>query len=281
MLRTATSVRAITRSDLTDALSIVDRTPAMDVFVGSRIHASQISGGGLGGELWGYYEGDALTSLCYSGANLVPVAATPRATRLFADLALRKGRKCSSLVGEAATIDTMWDVLSRDWGPPRGIRRRQPVMAIDRLPAVTADNRVRSLEPHEIDIFLPAAISMFIEEVGYSPIGNDGGANYRARVAELIGAGRVFAIMDGGQVIFKAEIGAQTPYACQLQGVWVRPEYRGRGLSVGGVAAVVERAISEIAPVVSLYVNDFNLPAIRAYQRVGFSEIGQFATVMF
>lgn len=281
MLRTATAVRTLGRSDLPSVLNIVDRSPALDVFVGARVHASRMSGANLGGQLWGYYEDDVLTSLCYAGANLVPVAATPRAARLFADLALRRGRKCSSLVGEADAVTTMWEALSRDWGPPREVRSRQPVMAIDRLPNVTADSRVRALDPSEIDVFLPAAIAMFIEEVGYSPTGNDGGANYRARVAELIRAGRVFAIMEHGKVIFKAEIGAVTPHACQLQGVWVRPEYRGRGLSIGGVAAVVERAISEIAPVVSLYVNDYNVPACRAYQRVGFTEIGQFATVMF
>jgi predicted GNAT family acetyltransferase len=82
-------------------------------------------------------------------------------------------------------------------------------------------------------------------------------------------------------VIFKAEIGAVTPHACQLQGVWVRPDRRGQGLSISGVAAVTETAISEIAPTVSLYVNDYNVPARRAYRRVGFRETGRFATVMF
>jgi predicted GNAT family acetyltransferase len=47
------------------------------------------------------------------------------------------------------------------------------------------------------------------------------------------------------------------------------------------MAAVVTAARRDIASTVSLYVNDFNIPARRAYQRVGFSEIGQFATIFF
>ena len=49
---------------------------------------------------------------------------------------------------------------------------------------------------------LPACVAMFTEEVGVSPNGHDGGAVYRARVAELIQAGRAFARFDGDQVVF-------------------------------------------------------------------------------
>ena len=61
-------------------------------------------------------------------------------------------------------------------------------------------------------------------------------------------------------MIFKAEVGAATPQACQVQGVWVRPESRGQGLAAPGMAAVVVEAARSIAPLVSLYVNDFNAP---------------------
>ena len=69
--------------------------------------------------------------------------------------------------------------------------------------------------------------------------------------------------------------------ACQIQGVWVAPAQRGRGLGTAGTAAVVEYARTVIAPVVSLYVNDFNTPARVAYRRVGFREVGRYASVLF
>jgi predicted GNAT family acetyltransferase len=43
----------------------------------------------------------------------------------------------------------------------------------------------------------------------------------------------------------------------------------------------VEQARATIAPVVSLYVNDFNIAARRAYEKVGFSQVSTFASVLF
>jgi predicted GNAT family acetyltransferase len=81
--------------------------------------------------------------------------------------------------------------------------------------------------------------------------------------------------------MFKAEIGAATSRACQIQGVWVAPEYRGRGLAAPAMAAVLRYALADVAPVASLYVNDYNTPARRTYRRVGFEEVGAFTSVLF
>jgi predicted GNAT family acetyltransferase len=122
---------------------------------------------------------------------------------------------------------------------------------------------------------------MFTEEVGVSPNLGDGGALYRTRVNELIRIGRSYARIQDGRVVFKAEVGAVTPLACQIQGVWVAPELRGRGYAVAGMAAVVEAAMSYFAPVVTLYVNDFNHSARAVYRKVGFREVDTFMSVLF
>ena len=282
MLETTTAaVRSLAPTDLPAVLELLDRDPVVDVFVASRVHGSGLVAGRLGGDLWGYHESGRLISLCYAGANLVPVAAGGPAVRSFAELAGRGARRCSSMVGEADAVLAMWDLLRPVWGPAREVRACQPVLAVRSRPDVPADPLVRRVRPDEIEHLMPAAVAMFTEEVGVSPERSDGGAYYRARVSELVGAGRAFARFEHGQVVFKAEIGSVSPYACQVQGVWVRPERRGQGLSVGGMAAVVEHALRDVAPVVSLYVNDYNAAARSAYRRVGFREIGEFATVLF
>jgi hypothetical protein len=137
------------------------------------------------------------------------------------------------------------------------------------------------VRPDELNVLMPACVAMFTEEVGVSPIGGDGGATYRARVSELIRAGRAFARIENGEVIFKAEVGSVTPHACQVQGVWVNPAHRGEGLASAGMATVVAETQRSIAPVVSLYVNDFNTPARAAYRRAGFTEVDTFMSVLF
>jgi uncharacterized protein len=199
----------------------------------------------------------------------------------FADRALKQGRRCSSVVGPADEVQALWALLRPRWGPAREIRPVQPVMVITGPPLVAPDPLVRRVRMEDLDVLWPACVAMFTEEVGVSPTSGDGGASYRARLEQLIRGGRAFARIEDGKVIFKAEIGAVTPQACQVQGVWVRPECRGQGLAAPGMAAVVVESARSIAPVVSLYVNDFNQPARAAYRRVGFADTGQFMSVMF
>jgi hypothetical protein len=277
----SSSLRLLNDRDLDDVLDICDRDAVANVFVSSRVHAAGVDPGRLGAQMWGYLESGRMASLCYSGANLVPVQATPGAVAAFAERARLQGRRCSSIVGPAQTVQELWALLSPYWGRPREVRAVQPVMAISAGPQVAPDPLVRKVRPDELETLLPASVAMFTEEVGVSPVGPDGGAAYRARVAELIRGSRSFARIENGQVVFKAEIGAVTPQACQIQGVWVPPELRGRGHASRGMAAVVTEALRSVAPVVSLYVNDFNTPARAAYRRVGFAEVGTFMSVLF
>ena len=273
--------RLLDDRDRAAAMAICDQDQVSNVFVASRIRALGLEPGRLGAQLWGFEQNGQLTSLCYAGANLVPVQATSEAVVAFADRALRQGRRCSSIVGPSTAVTELWRLLRPHWGPARDVRAAQPLMAIDGPPEVAADPAVRRVRSDEIDILMPACVAMFTEEVGVSPLAGDGGAAYRARVTELIRTGRAFARVEDGQVIFKAEVGAATPQACQVQGVWVRPEYRGQGLAAPGMAAVVIEARRTISPVVSLYVNDFNTAGRATYRRAGFREIGEFMSVLF
>jgi predicted GNAT family acetyltransferase len=279
MLR-STSLRVLRPEDLPAVTDVLTRDPVTDVFVASRVEAVGLDPARLGGEMWGFAVDGYLESLCHAGANMVPVQAGPEAVRAFAERARRQGRRCASIVGERDAVAGMWAELEPTWGPAREVRDPQPLMSIAGPPAVPPDPQVRRVRPDELDILVPACVAMFTEEVGISPLGADGGASYRSRIAELVAAGRAFARIQDGRVVFKAELGSVSSAACQVQGVWVPPDLRGRGLAAPGMAAVAELA-REAAPVVSLYVNDFNHAARATYRRVGFADVGQFMSVLF
>ena len=252
--------------------------PVAACMVAARVETAGLDPSRLGGELWGF--GSRLEGLCFSGPNLVPLRGGRSAIRAFAERAAGRGRSCSSIVGPAEQVLDLWAELRGRWGPAREVRPDQPLLALDDPPRVAADPLVRPVRSDELDRYLPAAIAMFTEEVGVDPRLPDGGVGYRARVGELIETGRAFARVEAGEVVFKAEVGAMSSTAGQIQGVWVHPDRRGEGLGLTGTAAVVER-LRAMGRIPSLYVNAFNTPARAVYRRVGFTQVGSFATVLF
>ncbi|MCW2759424.1 MAG: mshD 5 [Nocardioidaceae bacterium] len=281
MLRSQQGLRVLGASDLPDVLDLLAGDPVRNVFVEYRARLTRLEPRWLGGEVWGWYRDGRLTSLCHSAANLVPVLADEEALAGFAARAARKGRVCSTIVGTDAEVRALWSHLESRWERPRETRWVQPHLEISGPPAIAPDPDVRRSTVADIEALYPACVAMYTEEVGVSPEWDGGRDLYRARVAQLVNRGWSFARYDEGQVVFKAEVACATPSACQVQGVYVHPDRRGEGLASAGMAAVVEIARAEIAPVVSLYVNEHNEPARRAYATAGFAQSATFATVMF
>ncbi len=270
--------------DLIDVRGVFDNDPVAACMVAARVEVAGLDPWRLGGEMWGSDSKPVrgkMEGLCFSGPNLIPLKGDQSAMRMFADRARRRGRMCSSLVGPAEQVLTLWEELQPDWGPAREVRADQPLMALRTSPAITPDPQVRQVRPSELNRYLPAAVSMFIEEVGIDPCAEDGGAGYRARVSELIAAGRAFARFENGEVVFKAEIGAMSSKVGQIQGVWVRPDRRGEGIGTAGTAAVADRLTRVLNRTASLYVNGYNHVAQAAYRKIGFEQVGQYATVLF
>lgn len=276
--------RVLTAVDLGTLRRLVANDPVVNVVVDAQLsRARSLSTREVGGTVWGVEDPSqgALRAAVFSGGNLIPVGTDLDG---LADIAhqLRQTRRCcSSVVGRSEAVATMWPVLSKAWGSPREIRHRQPLLAIDRPSSASPDPGVRPARVSQLGAYEHAAVQMFAEELGVLPSTVDGGSGYRRRLIELIRAGRALARFDSrGRIEFKAEIGALSQSVAQIQGVWVRPDLRGLGIGTSGMAAVIRLALEQ-APMVCLYVNDYNTVARRVYERVGFRQVETFTTILF
>jgi hypothetical protein len=274
-------VRQLGDSDRREVGRVLDRDPYGAATVAEAVATRGLPRWRGGDAIYGYGTGRHLESVCWSGAHLTPVMATPVAVAAYADLLGGRPRRCSSIIGHAGAVRELWRRLEPSWGLARQVRSDQPLLAADSTPAVDPDPAVRLAGPGEIDLLWPAAARMYTEEVGVSPLAEDGGRAHRARVANLLRAGRSYARVADGRVVFKADLAAVSRHTAQVQGVWVAPDWRGRGVGTAAMAAVVRDVLRRVAPTVSLYVNEYNHTARRVYQRCGFRQVGTFATVLF
>jgi uncharacterized protein len=279
MLRTSSPVRTLGLGDVQHAMELCARDPVTNVFVAARILEGGLSSGRV--TVLGYDSGGE-QGLCWAGANVVPVECTPSMLPALADKVVRRRRSASSLCGPATSVLPLWSLLETDWGPAREVRAVQPVLTMAVSPSVTGvatDPLVRPAVEHELDLVVPAAAAMFTEEIGYPPFHGSDRA-YRSAVGQLIRDRRTLVRIEDGEVVFKADIGSVAIGVAQIQGVWVHPARRGHGLAVPAMASVVEYTRRHVAPTVTLYVNDYNAPALATYRRVGFVRTGTFATVL-
>ena len=280
VLRTRSPVRPLSLADRDAALELCARDLPRSVFVAARVLEGARTGS-LGSVLGHRMDGE-LVSLCWSSANIVPVATTEESQQAFAERVRRWRGRCASVFGPSDEVGGLWHHLEPHWGPARAVRLRQPLLVAEEPPSargVPLDPRVRPARPEEVDLVLPAAEHMFTAEIGYPPYSGNG-RGYRASLAGLIARGHTFVVIEDGEVVFKTDIGSLALGAAQLQGVWLTPRLRGRGLAVPMLASAVEQVMVGPAPLVTLYVNDFNLAARATYARLGFGEVGEFTTVL-
>ena len=111
------SLRELTPRELPDLQQLLDRDPVRHCFVAHRVHASAMQSWRMGGQVWGWFEGEQLVSAMYNGANLVPVEATEAALFAFADRSRKFGRRCSSIVGPADEVAELWRLLAPSHQP--------------------------------------------------------------------------------------------------------------------------------------------------------------------
>lgn len=274
-------VRVLQVGDEPALRRLMQADPATHCFAEARLDSAGLRPHAPGGPFWGYGTGDSVSSALLVGANLVPVATDEAAREAFAEYAIRQGRRSSSIVGPASEVLDLWRHLRPFWGPAREVRPDQHLMVATRDALIAADPRVRLSVPADLPTLFPACVAMFTEEVGVSPIAGGMEYAYRRRIQELIVDGRSFVRYDDEpEPVFKAEIGALSTRACQIQGVWVRPDRRRQGIAAHGMAAVAQLSLRR-SPVVSLYVNGYNTGALRAYREAGFETVSRFATVLF
>jgi len=277
----APEVRPLGRADRAAVLAFVEADPVRDTFIASRVLHDAVLGVAGWGPLWGAFDaGGRLTGVLHLGPNLVPAVARDDALTALASVATGPA-PTRMLVGERGAVERLWDLVAATYPPPREVRERQFVYRVTtddlRVPDDAAAASVATRADEEE--VLAASAAMHLEEMGEDPMNTDP-AGYRRRVRALIDRGWTFVHREGGRLAFKMDIGCAATSTAQIQGVYTPPAFRRRGVGTAGMAACCVLALRQY-PVLSLYVNDFNVPAVSLYERLGFRRMPyDFATVL-
>jgi predicted GNAT family acetyltransferase len=270
------SLRAVTDNEVREVTAYLNREPLVNVYLLSRLeeesHAAATQ------MFTVRHEGEIV--LVASLATNVVLAAAPderparleSAAALIADRITTRMLPVRAIISPTRLVEPLWEHLRERLDPPTVIRMVQPIYAIRPRLDYPDFQSARYGTLSDLDRLVPACAAMHREEVGIDPLARDP-AGYRERIRELIERNRSIVRIEGGQIAAKCEFSAVTRNAVQLMGVWTNPPLRRRGYARQMLREVCGHLFRK-RKAVTLFVNDFNLPAVALYESLGFVRIG-------
>lgn len=222
--------------------------------------------------VWPAHEARAVLYVSPIG-TLVP-AGDAAAGPAFAAAAERVGWRV--LVGDAPVSEALLDAY------PKGLFRRRPSGREQRFMATaTATDDVarpigfRRATYEDVAVLTEFACALHVEDQMGPPLSRAARPAVRARMADSVAHGLTYVVERDRCVVGKFDISLRSrTRGAQIAGVYVDPDYRGRGISAQAVAAIIRDLIGEGIPGVTLHVRADNAAAIAAYRRAGLVDRG-------
>jgi RimJ/RimL family protein N-acetyltransferase len=270
------SLRLLSDDDFKGALEFLQRDPLINVYLVSRLleertlAASQIAVIRYNGAI--VLIVSLATNIVLAGDPSISSDITDTAIALVADRILTRMLPVRAIISPAHLVESLWTMLRLRLDPPTVVRMNQPIYALPRTLEYPDLTRARYSTPRDLEQLVPACAAMHKEEVGIDPMERDA-VGYRERIRELIEKKRSVILLENGTIAAKCEYSAVTPESVQLMGVWTDPGFRRRGFSRELLSEVCGH-LSRKGKTVTLFVNDFNAPAIGLYESLGFKRIG-------
>jgi predicted GNAT family acetyltransferase len=270
------SIRLLSDEDLRGALEFLQRDPLINVYLISRLleermlAATQMVVIRYNGAI--VLVASLATNIVLAGEPATPQDITHSAVALVADRILTRMLPVRAIISPAVLVEELWSQLRTRLDPPTVVRMNQPVYALRKRLDYPDLTSARYSTMRDLDQLVPACAAMHREEVGIDPLDRDA-AGYRERIRELIEKKRSVVLIHEGLIGAKCEYSAVTAEAVQLMGVWTNPRFRRLGLARELLQEVCGHLLRK-GKIVTLFVNDFNQPAISLYEALGFQRIG-------
>ncbi len=272
-------IRLVRPSELRrgEVLNFLEQSPIENVYL---IHALRFGGPGAQSQVQVVLDDDAVTGVGYFGRQVVLATKNHAAIEALAIPGIRHERE-RMIVGPQKVVARYWEIVGPQHAPPRAIRERQPLMELtpERLRGESDAVRVRHATAGEVGTVAHFSALMIEGELGYDPRDRNGGG-FETGVAQMIERSLWWVGEDDAGLCFFANIGPFSTHTAQLQGIITPPHRRGNGLATAALAALCRRLFDWV-PTLSLFVNDFNTPALRLYERTGFEQVGSFRSILF
>ncbi len=261
-------VCALTKTDEGEVLRFLAARPLHTVYMSGLIRDNGLASPLNRGTFHGYRDRiGQLEGVALIGHVTQVEVRTPRALQAFA-LAAQDCHAVHVVMGERTVVHDFWRHYSRG-GQELRVACRE-LLFEQRGPVETdsPDPGLRLAVAADLPLIMRVQAAMAAAECGVNPLAVDP-EGFRARCERRIERDRVWVLVEGGKLVFKADIMAQTPESTYLEGIYVNRRYRRHQYGRRCLMALGEILLSH-SNSVSLLVNERNVAAQSFYYGVGY-----------
>jgi predicted GNAT family acetyltransferase len=263
----AVTVDRLAESDRAEVLAFLAENPVHTVCMAGLIRDNGLVSEYNRGAFWGCRSNGRLEGVALVGHHTLVDARTRRATAEFA-LVAQAATRLHMIMGELERVEEFWASYA-DEGRQVRLACRELLFELRQAPEVHGEAEgLRPATPEDLDLIAPVQAHLVELESRINPLDTDP-EGFRARCLRRIERGRTWVIVEGGRLLFKAEVQADTPEVVYLEGVYVGPALRGTGAGRRYMTGLCRKMLLRTRAV-CLLVNEENERAQGFYRSCGF-----------
>jgi uncharacterized protein len=276
---TSSAVSRLSNGDAPNVLSVLSTPSLTNVIMSGFIRDNGLDSPFNRGSFYACHDvRKNLTGIALIGHTILFEAFDEGAIQAFAALA-RKDSSNHLLMGEHNSVRQFWNNYAVSGESPRLIH---PVLFLQRRSPFMNHHLVEGLRlatRNDLEQVVRAQAAMAFETSGVHPLTKDP-TGFRERYMRRIEKNRVWVLMKEGQLIFKTDVTSESAEIAYLEGVYVSPEERGKGLgrtclqSIGHILLQRKKAIY-------LFVEQENVRLQSFYFNLGFNVGGHYDLLYF
>jgi GNAT superfamily N-acetyltransferase len=271
-------VNELTEREREEVLNFLSVRPVHTVVMASFINDNGLQSELNRGKFFGYRNGEGkLEGVALIGHSTLIEARSNDALKAFAHKARTSETPIHLIMSHGTAAEAFWNHYSDGLKAPR-------LTCVERLFEVSFPFMVRnseaSIRPATMGELIPVAeaqAEVAFMECGVDPMKKDR-EGFLNRVARRIEQGRVFVVFEGDKLVFKADIIAETDQVIYLEGIYVNPEYRGKGIGSACLSDLTLNLLNRVENVCLLSNVDFE-SAHKSYFKAGYKATDQCTTL--
>jgi GNAT superfamily N-acetyltransferase len=265
-------------ADEAEVLAFLDRRPVHTVVMSSFILDNGMDSEFNRGAYFGYRSPDGdLEAVALIGHATMLEARSERSLEALAYTARTSDTPIHVVLSNDRDVKAFWNYYSPDASPRLSCTELLFEVGFP-FAVPTCDRVITKGTPEQVVELAEAHAAIALMESGVDPMAADA-EGFLKRTMRRIEQGRVYAVYENGKLVFKADVVAETESIAYLEGIYVDPAYRGKGIGSECLAKVTLELLKRV-PNVCLLSNINFIEAHLSFFKAGYKNTGS-STALF